>query len=192
LKGVLHILINKKWKHIDDLLTDGSNVYQSCELGIVELNPQKIVALSLSEQEVLNSGKLERLRESITKVGWVDYSPGDLHLILFPNGYYSVCSGGNHRTYLANKLGIPKIKASVTLIIPNELINKEIINKIERIRAENRKNFQLRRDVSKQLNEVKTYSKEFDYLWERANYIDKGINILDKQINDLLKRKLMI
>jgi hypothetical protein len=186
---VVALLIEKKWEHIDAILKDGNEYYQYCELGIINVNPQNIIALSLTEQEVLYSGKLERLKKSISEEGWIDKSPGDLHLLLLPNGYYSVCSGGNHRTYIANLIGIPKIKASVTLVIPNELINEEVINRIEEINVEKSSNFQTLRDIAKQQRGMVFGSKEYLDLQEKYNYIDRQINSLEKQVNNLLERK---
>jgi len=89
--------------------------------------------VGLSYEGVLSQEKLDRLDKSIKENGYKFKLYQDLHLVLMPNSQYSVSSGGNHRPYLAKKLGIKKIKGMVEILIPKRILTEEQIRKCEEI-----------------------------------------------------------
>lgn len=93
--------------------------------------------VGLSYKGVLSQEKLDRLYHSIKENGYYFKLYRDLHLVLMPNGQYSVSSGGNHRPYLAKKLGIKKIKCVSEILIPKNLLNKEQMRKCEEVNPVN-------------------------------------------------------
>lgn len=89
--------------------------------------------IGLSYKGVLSQEKLDILYKSIKENGYYFKLYSDLHLVLMPNGKYSVSSGGNHRPYLAKKLGIKKIMCISEILIPKSLLTDEQISKCEEI-----------------------------------------------------------
>ena len=81
----------------------------------------------LSYPGVLRQEKLDRLYHSVKRKGYLFTRCRDLHLYCLPDRTYTVCTGGNHRPYLAKHLNIKKIRASIEIVIPTELLtNKEV------------------------------------------------------------------
>lgn len=89
----------------------------------------------LTHDNVLSVEKLNRLLKSIENHGYVTTSSPhmDINLTLFPNGDFCVSNGGNHRPYLAKKLGITIIRAVVDVCIPLNLLTDEQIQYFESI-----------------------------------------------------------
>ncbi|MFE0341664.1 hypothetical protein P5618_015005 [Priestia megaterium] len=116
------------WKFSDELHGLYENEgHHYVRYGIITVPVEKITGLSY--RGVLRSEKLNSLAESVEKNGFdlKRHSPNDLNLTLYPNGEYAVGSGGNHRTYLAKKIGLQTITASLDiLILENQLSNDEI------------------------------------------------------------------
>ncbi|MGN7170839.1 hypothetical protein ACTHSJ_33765 [Paenibacillus cellulositrophicus] len=112
--------------------------YEVCSVGIRTVRTVDIIGLSLRPEDIANDNKMKRLRRSVEINGWKDYFPGDLHLYLTPEGKYTVCTGGNHRPYLADELGIPAIEADVDVIIPKNKIPKNSLITISRLRQQYR------------------------------------------------------
>ncbi|WP_410986074.1 ParB N-terminal domain-containing protein [Bacillus paranthracis] len=116
------------WKFSNDL----HRLYESeghhyMGYGIVTVPVEKITGLSYSG--VLRQEKLNALDKSVKENGFdlQKHSPNDLNLTLYPNGEFSVESGGNHRTYLAKKIGLETITASLNvLVLENQLNDAEI------------------------------------------------------------------
>ncbi|AMV11553.1 hypothetical protein [Parageobacillus sp. G301] len=120
------------WNFFEELIKPYNNQYFYYNYGICLVEVKDIIGLSY--KGVLDQEKLLRLHESIKKNGYQFRNYSDLHLVRFPNGKYSVCMGGNHRPYLAKKLGIRHIKANVDILIPKEMLSEEqlqICNDIE-------------------------------------------------------------
>jgi hypothetical protein len=125
-----------RWLQFEDVMKDyPDGTYEVCDLGIRTVNSDDIIGLGLLPEEIANDEKMKRLRESVDKNGWKDEHPMDLHLYLTPKGKYTVCSGGNHRPYLANELKIPQIEAIVDVVIPKDKISNDSRNKIEEMRG---------------------------------------------------------
>lgn len=123
---------NNDWLYFDDVLRPYGS-YRILNVGVSQVNPSDIVALSISVNDVLTSGKLQKLEKKIKENGWKDVSPVDLHLIKMPNSKYTVESGGNHRAYYSRMNGIKLIKAFVDVLIPYEMINPNILSNIEKL-----------------------------------------------------------
>lgn len=111
------MLENKKWLNIEDLLAKYPK-YHHYHLGITEVDPSKIIGLSLDAEVIANDSAMVSLKNNVRRYGWKDPSPQELHLIQFPDFTYSVCNGGNHRAYLANQLQLKRIPALVDVLIP--------------------------------------------------------------------------
>ncbi|MBM7572665.1 hypothetical protein [Aquibacillus albus] len=116
------------WKYFNDLVEP----YGEClylDYGVTKINPKNIIGLSYSG--VVSEEKLVRLVELVNASGWNDNSPQDLHLLLLPNGYFTVSTGGNHRTILSNKMGLDWIKANVEVLIPYERVSPEVKGQLQ-------------------------------------------------------------
>lgn len=118
------------WKFYDDIVREYGDYYYY-DYGVNTVYVDDIIGLSY--EGVLSQEKLDRLSKSIKENGYYFKRYQDLHLVLMPNGFYSVCSGGNHRPYLAKKLGIKKIKCAMEILIPKNILTEEQIKKCEDI-----------------------------------------------------------
>lgn len=54
-----------------------------------------------------------------------------IHLYKIPFGSYLVGCYGNHRTLLATEMGLTKIQADISIIIPHSIINNDIKSVLE-------------------------------------------------------------
>lgn len=120
---------------LDDLLEEYSP-YRIATLGCRYIKPIDIIGFSLSEQKILDSGKLEYLKERVQQNGWQPIHVSDFELILFPNQKYSVGNGGNHRAYLSKLLGIESVLAHIEILIPERKISEYTKSKIEQYEEE--------------------------------------------------------
>ena len=118
------------WRFYPDIVKEYENYY-FYDYGEHTVYVSDIIGLSY--EGVLSQEKLNRLYESIKVNGYYFKRYSDLHLVLMPDGKYSVCSGGNHRPYLAKKLGIKKIKCVIEILIPKNILTKKQIKKCEEI-----------------------------------------------------------
>ncbi|MCK6075394.1 hypothetical protein [Paenibacillus silvae] len=147
-----------------------------------------IIGLGLQPKDIANVNKMKRLRQSVATKSWKDESPIDLHLYIIPEGKYTVCSGGNHRPYLANKLHIPSIEAAVDVVIPKGKITKDTAKAIEALR----RNYQILDHEANTLNQyLKTQrfqrsgnnhdlEKKLDEMYNQLNQINIQIKLLLK------------
>ena len=114
------------WKFFADVVKEyKEDGYYLYDYGHHEIDVDKIIALSYDG--VLNKEKLERLNDSIKQNGYIYKGFQDINLYKFPDGFYSVCHGGNHRPYLAKQLGIKRIMAQYSILIPKTLLSKKQI-----------------------------------------------------------------
>lgn len=104
--------------------------FVTVDYGIIPVSVDDIIGLSLPVNKIRNGEKLKELRQSIKQEGWKDHSPEDLHLYRLPDGNYTVASDGNHRIFLSNQMDITKIKARVSLLIPENYIPENMKAKI--------------------------------------------------------------
>lgn len=118
------------WQFYDDLVK-GYGEYYLYHYGDHTVYVEDIVGLSY--EGVLSQEKIERLYESIKKDGYYFERYADLHLVLLPNKKYSVCTGGNHRPYIAKKFGMKKIKCNAEILIPKNYLSEEEIAICEEI-----------------------------------------------------------
>ncbi|WP_229754430.1 hypothetical protein [Priestia megaterium] len=89
----------------------------------------------LAHDNVLSEEKLNRLLKSIETHGYVTTGSShvDINLTLFPSCEFYVGAGGNHRPYLAKKLGITIIRVVVDVCIPLNLLTEEQLQHFESI-----------------------------------------------------------
>lgn len=163
--------MSKKWIELDDktLRIPFNEDYICIDLGIQTIDPQLIVVLSRTLKEV----RLERLRNSIQKNGWLNFSPNALDLILLADGKYAVGRDGNHRAFMSNELGISTIQATISTYVKKDRFTEEellFIEKIESMQSE------LYRRITKEKDST------------RKSRLSKEIIELNKQL-DLYKRE---
>lgn len=120
----------KYWLNSTDILK-GLSPYDTVEFGVTWVNPKDIIALSLPAKKIKKDVKMKRLINYVKQNGWNDPYPYLLHLYRIPKGKYIVGCGGNHRTYLSNRLGIKKIQAKVTIILHSKKIPESIKSDVE-------------------------------------------------------------
>jgi hypothetical protein len=154
--------MEKVWIDLDDEIEriQSSDEYIYIKLGIKEIDPSLIVALSRE----LNQDKLESLRERVQEHGWRDVSPRDLDLILMPNGKYAVDGGGNHRAFLSNELGIKQIKADIGTFMKKDHLTAEQLAYIE---ARERERSTIFKEIRREKDEEK--KSELSYKVEDIN-----------------------
>ena len=115
-------LFKKRWILFDDAVRP-YKPYVTVDYGITSVSPRDIIGLSNPLKEIKNDEKLIALRKTVEARGWNDEASDDnLHLIRLPDGKYTVAGEGNHLSYLSDQLNIPKIKAHVTILIPEVYI----------------------------------------------------------------------
>ncbi|PKG23832.1 hypothetical protein [Niallia nealsonii] len=194
-------LFKKRWVLFDQAVRP-YKPYVTVDFGITSISPKNIIGLTFPTREIKNDNKLTDLRKSVELKGWNDKSPADLHLFLLPNGKYTVATGGNHRSYLSNKLEIPKIKAMVTILIPEKYITENIKSQLDYYSNKEdmykKEALELNKFLQKQGTRRKNYQKEEklynDYckLAENMNHkrdalllsLAKFLNLLPKEEAD--------
>jgi len=124
-----------KWLMFDEVV-EGYSPYRIANLGSRYINPRNIIGFSLSEKEILNSGKLMYLSENVKVQGWKPIHLQDFELILLPNGKFTVGNGGNHRAYLSKQLTLESIPAHIEVLIPQNLMSESTIKKIKELEEE--------------------------------------------------------
>jgi hypothetical protein len=176
---------SNEWLHIDDVLSPFGDSYRILHAGVSSVNPSDIVALSISVNDVLSSGKLPILAEKIKEKGWQDISPRTLHLVKLPNSKYTVESGGNHRAYYSRKLGLKLIKADVDVLIPNDLISPEFMTTIQKLDDEIPILYKKLRSLGRTLRDKDQIVSENDDYIELESKIDS----INQEIQLLLKEE---
>lgn len=133
--------VMKKWKKSEEVISDfkeenSEGRFETVSIGIVEVNPQKIVALNLDYHDIENDYKMKRLKEKVKQNGWIDVQPQDLCLLQLPNGDLLVNGGGNHRAVLSNEFGLTCIKADVFKVIDLDKISVKDNKRLREIDTE--------------------------------------------------------
>lgn len=170
----------EKWLDLDDEILElrSSKKYIYLNLGIVTVNPLMVVSLSRE----LDQDKLDRIRDKIINNGWIDVSPGELRLLLMPNGSYVVDGGGNHRVYICNELGIENIKAKVGTYMNKDFLSHDELEKHESYEIELTA---LHKKISREKNEeVKS-----EYEDQRYEFIKNHDAWLQKIYNKMMNEK---
>jgi hypothetical protein len=184
---LLRIFKKKRWLNFEEAV-DRYKPFHTVYYGIIDIHPKDIIGLSLPEKQIKNDHKMLKLRELVSNNGWNDPHPSDLHLYHLPNGKFTVCSGGNHRSFLANELMIPKIKAYVTILIPRKSIDDEIKSKMEYYLFKEEEYEKEAIRISDWLNEKEIYRD--DYIEEvnlLNDYNNRARKMYDKQKEILLE-----
>lgn len=186
---ILGFLKKNRWLPFEKIMKkypDGT--YEVCHIGIQKVHTKDIIGLGLRPRDIANDNKMKRLRQSVATKGWKDESPIDLHLYLIPEGKYTVCSGGNHRPYLADKLHIPSIEAAVDVVIPKGKITEDTAKAIEALR----RNYQILEHEANTFNHyLKTqrfqrsgnnhdHEKKLDEMYNQLTQINIQIKLLLK------------
>ncbi|MBY3618605.1 hypothetical protein HGO21_03505 [Acinetobacter sp. CUI P1] len=157
--------------------------YEASDVGIQTVSTEDIIGLSLRPSDIVNDDKMKRLRQSVATKGWIDEFPMDLHLYLTPDVKYTVCTGGNHRTYLADELRIPSIEALVDVVIPKSRISENTAKTIDALR----RNYQ---NLENKANELNQYLKTQRF--QRSGYNHKDEEKLDEMFHELTQVRIQI
>lgn len=85
----------------------------------MSINPQRIIGIrnNYTYPEILHDYRMEKLKESYNKNGWINKNIQTFSLIMFPNGDLVVDGGGNHRAVLSKELAVPSVMAMVSKVI---------------------------------------------------------------------------
>lgn len=158
---LLNIFLKKRWKDSYKLIEPYRHC-QTVDLGVIDVETKEIIGLSISENELINDHEAwSYLNGEIEKNGWNDPYPQTLHLYYLPIKKYIVGSGGNHRTYLATQKKIPKIKALVTVFIPDHCLTLQLKGELDAIELK-------RKELEKESMILNNWLKEKGVL--RINY----------------------
>ncbi|MBU9721346.1 MULTISPECIES: hypothetical protein [Bacillaceae] len=192
----MYKLFNKqRYNKQSDLVKKYGN-YFTVDVGIQEINPKDITGLSLPEKIIKKDNKMKALRKSVLEIGWLDKFPQTLCLERLPTGKYTVSSGGNHRSYLANELGLERIEAFISIIVPENMLIKGM-GEIEELFEEQTLVSKEAKKIGDWLNSkgihAENYKKEnelFDSLCNREREIFKEIDDIVYKVakeNNLIK-----
>ncbi|OEH86022.1 hypothetical protein BHU72_14815 [Desulfuribacillus stibiiarsenatis] len=153
----------------------------------VYINPQDIIALSRE----LSPSKYERLKKIVNKEGWQNVHVTDFHLGFLPNGKLIVLSGGNHRSALSKEMKIPKVLASVVVLVfekdMNESERKAINLASEKYFYFYRKSIQYSKIRNKTNNIVLEKTADI-FIKAYSLWMDKLHNNAQKQIRQVIDR----
>ena len=181
---MLEILyLRLRWARYEKVMNKySSNTYYIVNYGIHNIKPQDIIGLSKwPPEKLVHDYKMLKLRESVKINGWNDPYPQGLHLYRMPSGKYTVVSGGNHRSILANELGVPEIRAAIDIVVPTSLISANTINIIQniynRINTLQNETWELRR--------VLDLRKLHDKLHEEEATFNKNCSLIDQLYNSI-------
>jgi hypothetical protein len=162
--------------------------YVTVDYGVIPVSVDDIIGLSLPVSKIRNGEKLKELRQSIKQKGWKNDCPEELHLYRLPDGKYTVASAGNHRIFLSNQMDMSKIKARVTLLIPEnyipenmkaKIVDYEDKEKTYRLEAEklheSLQNLDIKRKNAKEEFAFKNFSKLSDDMYNRRQHTLLGL-----------------
>lgn len=171
-----------------DIYPDGS--YYILNIGIRKVETKDIIGLSLwPPEKLVIDKKMKRLRSSVVEKGWHDPNPEDLHLYLIPEGKFTVSTGGNHRSILADELKISRIEAFISLVVPKLKINDKIVNLIEKHTNKIKDIENTAKALSQYLNSKGFERKDYKIEEEQLEYMFNSINELHDEIDELLKNE---
>lgn len=179
----------KEWKHIDTLIQP-YEPYIATYIGVVEVDPSKIVGISLwTPDEVYSDRKMDNLIEIIREEGWrIDHHPRDIDLMRLPDGTYTVVEGGNHRALLAREIDKKVIKASVRILIPEKEIRPEVF---EFVAEKDRKHEMLLKQLRRvQANiDKKGFLPEDSIEWKEHSRITAAMDDLNEQEEEIYREE---
>lgn len=156
--------------------------YWIADSGKHYINPNDIIGFSLTEDQILKSGKLNNLIDRVKEVGWKPIHLSDFQLISLPNGKLIVGNGGNHRAYLSKKLLMDSVPANIEILLPESSVTHSTYIKIKELEEEKTELYGMLRLLKSKS------SKKFDYKIDekkRSSLYDK-ITLLEENINNLL------
>ncbi|CAG7657461.1 hypothetical protein ACFQI7_35265 [Paenibacillus allorhizosphaerae] len=180
--------MDSRWYDLDELMHEFHVIgYRTLNVGIMKINPADIIGLSQPPDQVATDHKMNVLRKSVSVHGWNDLSPADFHLLRLPYGKYTVFTGGNCRAMLASDLELPTVTAAVTVLIPNNLIKPNMVQKLTAVEEEAipRAERQLKL-ISGKLKNAAASPGEKRRLNEEMNVCTKLIESMKYQMNQLL------
>ncbi|MGG4467385.1 hypothetical protein ABER68_05005 [Paenibacillus alvei] len=125
-------------KKSEELITEFNEVTaEPCltfDLGIIEVDPERIIALSLDEEDIKDDHRMKKLKASVKTNGWTNEAPQGFSLLQFPNGDLVVNGGGNHRAYLSKKLKgkgkLQYVKANVLKVVYIQRLQTEVFERL--------------------------------------------------------------
>ncbi|WML26267.1 hypothetical protein [Neobacillus sp. OS1-33] len=109
------------------------------DLGIIHIDPERIIALSLEEEDIKDDRKMRILKEKVEEYGWTNEGPFGFALLQFPNGDLAVTGGGNHRAYLSKELKkqgkLEFVKANVFKVVYTDRLPKDTLKRLNQLES---------------------------------------------------------
>lgn len=101
-----------------------------------DVNPQRIVGLSRPYEDICNDSQMVALRRRVCEEGWNDPFPCGMDVYRLPDGRLIIQRGGNHRAILARELGLTRVPALVTVMVPSLATLSTTENRIVAVETE--------------------------------------------------------
>jgi len=106
------------------------------DIGVITIDPSKIIGLCIDYDFVINDERMKKLKDIVASKGWKDPNPETLSLTELPTGEFIVSTGGNHRSVLANELGIKEIYAAVYRLYPKNTFPPSVLDSYVKLQEE--------------------------------------------------------
>lgn len=181
---VLQLFNSKNKMKMSDELLEIYEPFRNVNIGHRYINPDDIIGFSLTENDILTSGKLQDLQEKIDEKGWLPKHLSDFELILLPNGKFTVGNGGNHRAYLSKKLKISSVPANIDVLIPEKNISESTYIQIQELEQEkseiNNRTKLLTKFLKSQGNKRSLFETEEETLVSLYNECEQQERIINK------------
>lgn len=174
----MNLFSKKRWKS-SDLLYKRYGVYELYDIGAMWVDTADIIGLSLPPSSIKDDEDMRYLKESVNEKGWKNIHYRTLHLIRLPNGKFTVGSGGNHRTYLSKEIGLERLIAFVSVLVPIKYLIEEDQANMEYFTMKHSEYYKLADNKNKYLNSKGVFRE--NYVIEEAEY-DKLCDLADKML----------
>lgn len=124
-------------KLIDSFKATTDEHFGTFDLGIIKIDPERIIALNLDVDDIKDDRRMKKLKDSVKSKGWTNEGPYGFALLQFPNGDLAVNGGGNHRAYLSKELKkqgkLQYVKAHVLKVVYLERLPKEVFERLNEL-----------------------------------------------------------
>lgn len=180
----------KRWKSSEQLYKR-YGVYELYDIGAMWVDTADIIGLSLRPSSIKDDEDMRYLRESVKEKGWKNIHYRTLHLVRLPNGKFTVGSGGNHRTYLSKEIGLERLIAFVSVLVPTKYLTEEDHADIEYFTLKYNEYYNLADKKNKHLNSKGVFRENF--VIEEAEF-GRACDLADKMLaqrNEVFRRVAM-